>query len=111
MSAKSVLVPGIILGVTRLRERTTGLEGTAMVAAEYSTGCVHIGIQPNGMKKDKLEPEDWFWTDQSRFDVLGDPQQDGDGKTFTPVVRSLDNLVPETKETGTSGPAPAGPSI
>lgn len=49
----------------KLCDQVTGLEGVVMVRAEYSTGCIHYGLQAQNLKDG--EPRDWHWLDQSRL--------------------------------------------
>jgi hypothetical protein len=44
---ESNLVHGLVLGETKVKDRLTGLEGTAMTAIEYSTEGVEVGILPS----------------------------------------------------------------
>lgn len=77
----------------KLRDRVTNLEGVVMVVAFYSTGCIHYGLQPQGIK-DSGEPKDWTWLDESRLDLV--------------ESRAVSFNIAEF---GTSGSMPAGPRV
>jgi len=51
-----------------LREKVSGLEGVVMARAQYSTGCIHYGIQSRGLKDG--ETRGWEWFDQSRLESV-----------------------------------------
>ena len=51
-----------------LRDKVSGFEGVVMVRAEYSTGCIHYGMQSQEMKDGS--PRDWEWMDQSRLESV-----------------------------------------
>jgi len=73
-----------------LKDKVSGFEGVVMVRAEYSTGCIHYGMQSQDMKDG--EPRDWHWLDQSRLELV----KSG--------VVEFDII-----EGSTSGPFPSGP--
>lgn len=73
-----------------LEDKVSGFEGVVMVRAEYSTGCVHYGLQSQAMKDG--QPTDWQWLDQSRLELVK-----------SGVVKFV---IPEGT---TSGPFPSGP--
>jgi len=81
------------LGET-LKDKITGIEGVAMVRANYYTGCIHYGIQPKLNKNGSLE--DWIWLDETRL-----------VKTKKKIIeignRSVERL--------TSGPDQCGPAL
>lgn len=71
----------------------TGLEGVVMVVAFYSTGCIHYGLQPRGLKESG-EPKEWTWLDESR------------------LSRKEEQAVKFQVAPGrTSGPMPQGPKL
>jgi len=73
-----------------LKEKVSGFEGVVMVRAEYSTGCIHYGLQSQKLKDGN--PQDWHWFDQSRLEL---------------VKRKV--IIFEIPEGTTSGAFPAGP--
>lgn len=73
-----------------LRDKVSGLEGVVRVRAEYSTGCVHYGIQSQELKDGA--PRSWVWLDQSELQLV------------------LSGAVSfDINETPVSGPMPSGP--
>lgn len=73
-----------------LKDKVSGFEGVVMVKAQYSTGCVHYGLESQNLK-DGL-PQAWQWLDQSRL-VL--------------VKKSVVSF--KVDEDQPSGPFPSGP--
>lgn len=51
-----------------LRETVTGFKGVVMVRAEYSTGCIHYGLQSSKLKDGVMQ--DWYWLDASRLELV-----------------------------------------
>ena len=54
----------------RVRDRMTGIEGIAIVRAEYLYGCTRIGVQPTEVKDGK--PVDTSHFDEPQLEVIGD---------------------------------------
>ncbi len=52
----------------KVRDKLTGLEGTAIGRTEWLYGCVRITIQPKGVKDGK--PFDAWVTDEPQCEVL-----------------------------------------
>ena len=80
-----------------VRDKITGEQGCVMVRAEYYTGCVHYGFQPERRDKDG-EVRDWEWHDEVRLEGV-----DG-SKNVTLDLRNGTHTI-------TNGPQPAGPSF
>jgi hypothetical protein len=74
-----------------LRDKVTGFEGVVRVRAEYSTGCLHYGLQSQKLNE-KGEPGDWQWIDQSQLVLV-----ESGAVEFT------------IDEDSISGPMPSGP--
>jgi len=73
-----------------LMEKVTGYVGVCMVRAEYSTGCIHYGIQSQELKDGELR--EWHWLDHSRLVRVS--------------AKTVDFTVDEKKP---SGAFPSGP--
>lgn len=52
----------------QVRDKLTGLEGTAVARTEYLYGCVRIGVQPFEVKDGK--PADWAVIDEPQLEVV-----------------------------------------
>lgn len=57
----------IQLGQT-VRDRLSGLVGTAASRIEYLTGCTQVGVAPAGLKDDG-DTKDWRYFDWQRLEV------------------------------------------
>ncbi len=53
-----------------LRDVVTGFQGVVMARAQFSTGCIHYGIQPVEVGTNGKLP-DWEWLDSSRMEKVG----------------------------------------
>ena len=74
-----------------LKDKVTGYQGVVMVRAEYSTGCLHYGLQGNELKDGM--PPNWEWLDSTRLELVKSAQ----------VIFDIDTSKP-------SGSFPSGPS-
>lgn len=60
----------IVLG-SKVKDKVTGFEGTAIARIEYLTGCIQYGVVPK-VKKDTNEMKDANYIDEIRLEVIGD---------------------------------------
>lgn len=52
----------------KVKDKLTGLEGTAVARCEYLYGCVRISVQPFGVKDG--QPAAWVNVDEPQLEVI-----------------------------------------
>lgn len=65
-----------------VRDRLSGLTGTAGARVEYLTGCTQIAVAPEGLTSNG-DTKDWRYFDWQRLEVL-----EGSGKEWQDVRQS-----------------------